>query len=286
MGTQIRYKLGFTIVELAVVISVIGILASITIVGYGAWQTRTAESVIKSDLSNVASAMESARNFSNGYPASFPSTFTPSANVVLQMTSAPAGTFCINAYHLKNTAAQWSYNSSKKKVQAGYCAAAVTGSPIGGAVPAVPLNTNLVADFSEWTLSGGISYDASAKELVFSSSGTAASPLVRVNGANNARLTVESYATTAAPQAACTPNSCVYFSSAYYTADGTTPATSSAGWTGNGNAQMTPLSSWQTRTWTTATGPSVIYMRFIVNSDPASYTSNNRIRNPVIVTPN
>lgn len=59
---------GFTLVELILVIVVIGILAAITIVGFGSWRTRTAETEVKSDASNLQAGMEDARNRSNTYP--------------------------------------------------------------------------------------------------------------------------------------------------------------------------------------------------------------------------
>jgi len=93
-----KRQFGFTIVELMVVIVVIGILASISVVGYGAWQKRTTENVVKSDLTNAVAAMENARTFGNTYPATVPSTFTPSSGVVLSGGGTSGGkNFCITA---------------------------------------------------------------------------------------------------------------------------------------------------------------------------------------------
>lgn len=91
-------KNGFTIVELVVVIAIIGILATITVVSYGSWRTTTTQNQLKSDLNGVASAMESARTFGNTYPATVPSTFTPSGGVVLSGGGTSGGkNFCITA---------------------------------------------------------------------------------------------------------------------------------------------------------------------------------------------
>ncbi|RWZ78826.1 MAG: pilus assembly protein [Candidatus Microsaccharimonas sossegonensis] len=49
---------GFTIVELLVIIAVIGILAGVSILGYGAWKKQTIVSQLKSDLNGAAQAME------------------------------------------------------------------------------------------------------------------------------------------------------------------------------------------------------------------------------------
>ena len=52
----------FTLVELAVAIVLIGIVASLGYFGFSTWRDRVAEAELKSDLTSVASAMESARN--------------------------------------------------------------------------------------------------------------------------------------------------------------------------------------------------------------------------------
>ncbi len=99
-----KSKKGFTIVELIVVISVIAILASISIVGYGSWRNSVISTQIKNDLTAVASAMESARTFSNGYPTSLPSNVQPSENVTLTlMVDSDATSYCIDGVSSENT---------------------------------------------------------------------------------------------------------------------------------------------------------------------------------------
>lgn len=100
--TKNRRLNGFTIVETIVVIAVIGILATIVAVGYNSWQRSTIEAQLKSDLTNVASAMENYRNFNNGYPASIPSTFTASEGVVLTVDNSDSSTYCIDAVSSKD----------------------------------------------------------------------------------------------------------------------------------------------------------------------------------------
>jgi prepilin-type N-terminal cleavage/methylation domain-containing protein len=60
---------GFTIVELLMVITVIGILAGISLVSYGAVQTRSKTDALKSDLTSAASQLASDLYAKNGYPA-------------------------------------------------------------------------------------------------------------------------------------------------------------------------------------------------------------------------
>jgi prepilin-type N-terminal cleavage/methylation domain-containing protein len=134
MGMHFRHKSGFTIVELAVVISVIGILASITVVGYGAWQKRTTENVIKSDLSNAASAMENARNFGNKYPVAVPSSFKPSDKVSMSGGSSNGTTYCIQA---SSTGVTMFVTNTNTAPQTGNCSSSlglVAWFPMNGSV--------------------------------------------------------------------------------------------------------------------------------------------------------
>jgi len=110
MNINIRAK-GFTIVELAVVVSVIGILAGVTVVGYGNWREGLAKDQVKSDLLQVASSMQAAKNFSNGYPSSIPASFKASPDVVLVLKNAQSGAYCINGFHAKYPAIGMSIQS-------------------------------------------------------------------------------------------------------------------------------------------------------------------------------
>lgn len=93
-----KCRSAFTIVELIVVIAVIGILAGIVLVSYGAWRESTTTSSLKSDLNGVASGMESARTFDNTYPSSVPSTITGSNGATLTGGAIGDGTnYCVSA---------------------------------------------------------------------------------------------------------------------------------------------------------------------------------------------
>lgn len=103
-----KNRAGFTVVEIAVVIIVIGILVMVTAVSWNQWQERTAKNEIKNDLTGVASSMESARNWSNGYPTLSPGTsfgtnqqtrdlFTPSKNITMIYRSGNSSSYCIEA---------------------------------------------------------------------------------------------------------------------------------------------------------------------------------------------
>jgi Tfp pilus assembly protein PilE len=238
-------KTGFTIVELVVIITVIGILVSIGVVGYGSWQKRAAINVVKTDLTNAAAAMENTRNFSNSYPSSFPVNYQPSSNVVMEMTTTTPGKYCINAYHAKDTSIRMSvYSDEGQKVREFLCIGTTSGSVIGGTIPPTPRGVNLAPSFASWTLSGGATYNASTKELTLGATGTAVSPKVRVNGVAGMNINGMFYATTQSPNVTFQPHGGWLSGAAYYMADGISPATNTWGYTGNGCAGKVTLNSW------------------------------------------
>lgn len=88
---------GFTVIELAVVIVVIAILALIVVFSLGAWRKNVATNEVKSDLQAVKAAMENARNFEDGYPSALPSSFTASPNVQATYHSGNIYDYCVDA---------------------------------------------------------------------------------------------------------------------------------------------------------------------------------------------
>ena len=53
---------GFTIVELAVVIAVIALLATLSVVGYSAWQRDIAKDVLETDLTAATAQLKNDLN--------------------------------------------------------------------------------------------------------------------------------------------------------------------------------------------------------------------------------
>jgi prepilin-type N-terminal cleavage/methylation domain-containing protein len=131
------HRIGFTIVELTIVIVVIGILAGIAVVGYGAWRTRTIENVVKSDLNGVLASMENTRNFSdNGFPVFANNTtfnganqtksiYTPSSDVLLVYKYGSNKDFCIEGASTSNASIKYyiDLTSGNKDIKTGVCPA-------------------------------------------------------------------------------------------------------------------------------------------------------------------
>lgn len=153
---------GFTIVELIVVIGVIAILTAIATVGYGSWRLQMLGNNVKSDLAGAAAAMNNARNFStdSGYPASIPSTFTPSDDVSLNVFEYTNTTFCIDGVSSVDSSVQYyiDQNIAASGAEQGTCAARPSTT-----VPAAPANvrvstvTNPTEANITWDMVSGVS---------------------------------------------------------------------------------------------------------------------------------
>jgi Tfp pilus assembly protein PilE len=124
-----------------VVVAVIGVLAAITIAGYGAWKKRTYENVVKSDLNSIVAAMENARNFANAYPSSIPSSYEPSANIVAVGGSTNGTSFCVQATSTIDTSVSMYVTNANTNPTAGNCSAST------GLVAWFPMNGS-ASDFS------------------------------------------------------------------------------------------------------------------------------------------
>lgn len=275
---------GFTIVELLIVIVIIAILAAVTIVGYNGITNRAKALAITNSLKHASEEVQ--LNMLEGQVLTeLPSTVQPDKDVVVSLAGSKAGTkeYCINAYRLTPPVEMKSYDSASRQIRSYLCPGILIGSPVGGAIPAVPTGVNLIADFSQWQLTGGATYNETTQEIEFSgTTGRATSPLIRATGTTSMSLKYDLFSATAAPNQ--TPNAGTYSGSAYFAANGTTPVFNSGGYQTNGNAQSVPINTWTTRNWATSTGPNVQYIQFNINLAPTTWTSNNfKVRNPSVM---
>jgi len=130
------FRSGFTIVELAVSITVIAILATLTLVSYGAWRTSATTATVRSDLVQAAATMESSRTFNNGYPATIPASFAASNDVQVTLRSSDTKSFCIDGTSSNITTIKYYIDNLTQKVGAttGTCATRAALPPIGTVV--------------------------------------------------------------------------------------------------------------------------------------------------------
>lgn len=89
MSAQMRRRIGFTIIELLVVVLIIGILASIAIVKFGESKRRAYLAAMQSDLRGLATVAESQFTSDNSYA----DVVAPqgSEGVTLTFTGSPSG---------------------------------------------------------------------------------------------------------------------------------------------------------------------------------------------------
>ena len=134
---------GFTIVELIVIIVVIGVLAGISIFGYGAWQKNTRTTQVKSDLKAAAAAMEDARNFNNEYPASAATIFTPSEGVSLSGGRTSSDNFCVRAQSVGDDTIIYVVVAGASEPRVGEC-------PVRPVVPPSVATSIFYDEFLQW----------------------------------------------------------------------------------------------------------------------------------------
>lgn len=162
---------GFTLVEMAAVIVIIGIISAISLVSYSSWERTSISAQLKSDLSGAASAMENARNFGNGYPLVVPSNFTSTSGVTLTGGgSADGKSYCISATNPRDATLIYHISSTDagKTAQEGACPVAliaVTGvgnitgtAQIGQTLTAgaiTPVGATVTYQWQAATTSGG-----------------------------------------------------------------------------------------------------------------------------------
>jgi len=142
---KIHKHLGFTIVELLIVIVVIGILAAITIVAYNGVQARAGEATLKADLKSAATQLHNGATLSPTFLSGLSSSaagITKSSDTTYQYTYTSETIFCITATTTRSGVGAFHYLSTDARVTSGPCAGH-TGTAV--AVPALIPNNAVVS---------------------------------------------------------------------------------------------------------------------------------------------
>ena len=116
---RMKLSLGFTVVEMVIVIAVISVLFVIGTFAWNSWEESMDRSVLETELSTVSVAMDQYQNFNNRYPLSLPESYKPGQNVTATYRSGSANSYCIEARLTDNPSLV--YKVSDGKVSEGAC---------------------------------------------------------------------------------------------------------------------------------------------------------------------
>ena len=141
---RIRRLLGFTVVELLIVIVVIAILAAITVIAYGGIQRQAVSSSMQHTVRQVAKKMDEIRAESDTYPSLIPGMVKiPSGiGVALTVVDTPVSQFCINVTTPRYSGMSW-HIAQDQVLSEGLCAgdvieASIVGDYDTGSTPPLP----------------------------------------------------------------------------------------------------------------------------------------------------
>lgn len=178
-GKRTNKPFAFSIVEMIVVIVVIGILAGIAIFAFNSWRDRTANTEVKWDANNIASAMKNASNWANGFPvftegtefnggAGTDKVYKQSNNVKLTYFKGDTKSYCIDAVSraVPSVGYYIEYSPGGPVVKKGTCAGGDGVAP----VPTDPSQTLFVFDTTLNGCSGTVTLPIQSPSSAFGSS--------------------------------------------------------------------------------------------------------------------
>lgn len=124
---------GFSMVEMMVVVGIIGILVAISVPVYLNHQKQAKIVSVKSDLSNVANELQTAKGLGNVYSSSHSAVLSPGVSVEVKLRcDDPAASTChemmgdkpcVQGYHIEHAADIWHYDMETRTMDKGTCPA-------------------------------------------------------------------------------------------------------------------------------------------------------------------
>lgn len=264
-------KLGFTIVELLVIIVVIGILVGITVVSYGAITDRARHKTVEADAQGMSVALNKYKASNGVYPTSLSQlTDAPKSDSTFQYRyNATSNTYCVTASVTGASAYVQSGNSTAKE---GGC----PGHGVNGENPVANLTVNPSAETDCSWAGGYFGSPMTACPTTLGASGAVSGTKVFATTTNSTtssqgmiyRVTAsakENQQYTCSMSFKGTPGSIIYF--------GGRPATTTDGYIteGLGNKVITLSASWQrvSITFTTPAATGILKVQSRLNA-PAS----------------
>ncbi len=129
-----KHNVGFTIVELLIVIVVIAILAAITLVAFNGMQRRAATSALHSDMRGAATQLGSINALNGSYPTNVEVSGTEllkkSDKTTFQYSLLANNSYCLTASSERLGSDSYYISSSNTKPQEGTCAGHAIAGPI------------------------------------------------------------------------------------------------------------------------------------------------------------
>lgn len=127
---------GFTLVELAVAIFIIGLLVAMSSFAWVSWQRTTASNVLKNDLLQAAAHLKNELNWNNTYPENETS-LPKSEGTTYNYTRSAPNQYCLTAYSDRQGVPAFHVATSTTTPQEGACA--------GHNDPSSPFPTTMLA---------------------------------------------------------------------------------------------------------------------------------------------
>ena len=112
---------GFTLVELIVTISVLGILAGVVVVSYGQYQQRVADTQVRDEVKTAQNALNNYRNFNGGFPDELSAVMKQQSPDVTLKYFSLINSFCLQGTSVKFPTIKYHIFTQQSEPSPGIC---------------------------------------------------------------------------------------------------------------------------------------------------------------------